>query len=189
MAGIRTDRMMKSLPSYYVNSAIMEAIQDTKAQEYDSLEAKNKDLQAQLSIWTATWGLTYWEYPLGIPVILSDSYDIRRSRVLSKWRGMSSQFSAALIRRICEAFSGGEVSVAITPATFQVKITFIGTAGIPPNMDDLKTTIDSIVHAHMEVIYEFMYSTWDNLEASGLKFSGMDTYTWNNLETAYADTV
>lgn len=188
MATLRTNRMMDALPPYYASSMVMEAIQAAQADEYDNQETRNLDLQAQLSIATATWGLTYWEYPLGIPVVNSDTYAIRRSRILAVWRGMSSQFSSVLIRRICEAFSGGAVTVSVTPATYQVKITFSGTAGIPPNMQDLKNTIDSIVHAHMEVLYEFIYSTWEGIEDAALIYNGMDTYVWNGLETAFAQT-
>jgi hypothetical protein len=174
MATIRTERMTAGLPGYYQNSRVMEAIQAAQADEFDSQEEKSKDLQNQLFIQTATWGLAYWEYPLGIPVNLADSYDIRRSRVLSKWRSLSSQFSAKLIASICEAFSGGETNVIIDVATQTVKVKFIGARGIPENLDDLKEAVEKIVHAHLGVEYSFTYLTWNELDAAAITWDQID---------------
>ncbi|MCO5387787.1 MAG: YmfQ family protein [Desulfosporosinus sp.] len=183
---VRSDRMVSQAPQYYQFSRIYEQIQTAQGDEYDSLEAKNEDLRDQLYIVSATWGLKYWEIPLKIPVVESDGYEIRRSRVLSRWRGIASQFSAKLIKNVCQAFSGGEVEVTLDHATYTITITFVGTAGTPPNINDLKYAVENIVHAHMGTVYEFMYTTWDDLDAQAMTFDTLDTYTWDAIEVAFA---
>lgn len=178
--------MIQSAPGYHHYNRVHIAIQESQAGEFDSIQAKDDDLQAQLYIATATWGLKYWELELKLLTIPADSYDIRRSRVLSKWRAMTSQFSAALIKRICEAFSGGEVAVAIDIPAGNVLVSFVGSAGIPVNIEDLKASVDAILHAHLGILYTFTYTSWDQLDAQNLTFNTLDTYTWDSLETAFA---
>jgi hypothetical protein len=164
--------MLAQAPDYYETSAIYRKIQTAQGNEYDSVEAKNADLKAQLRIKTATWGLRYYEEAYGIPVIESDSYGIRRSRVLSKCRG-AGQFSAAMIERMAEAYSGGEVEVTMDIPTGTVNVKFIGTRGVPTNIEDLKTAIDNVIHAHLGIEYSFTYYLYSDLKASGMTYGGV----------------
>lgn len=179
----RTQRMVDSAPEYYQYSAIYTAIQAAQADEYDSQEAKNADLQAQFYIPTATWGLKYYEEGLGIATIESDPYDIRRSRVLAKWRGIGN-FSAEMIKSIAEAFTNGEVDVTINIPAQEVTVTFIGTYGIPPNINDLKAMVDNIIHAHLGLTWKFKYLTWDDLDSRGQTWDNLDAeiLTWDAFE-------
>lgn len=181
---VRTQRMIDSAPGYYQYSQIYAAIQAAQANEYDSQEAKNADLQKQLYTTKATWGLKYWEEALGIPINESDSYDIRRSRVLSKWRGKGN-FSAAMIKNMAEAYSNGEVEVTIDAANYLVTVKFIGARGIPENLEDLKAAVSNIIHAHLGLEWKFSYLTWNELDAAGYIWDTLDAvgYTWDVFET------
>ena len=184
--GTRSDRMISQAPYYYQFSSVYEGIQTAQGDEYDDVDARDADLGQQLYITMATWGLMYWELPLKIPIIEADGYDIRRSRVLSRWRGIASQFSAKLLQNICEAFSGGEVAVTLDNATYTITVTFVGTAGVPPNLDDLKYAVANVVHAHVGTVYKFTYTTWEALDVRAMSFNVLDTYTWDAIELALA---
>lgn len=110
MTTVRAQRMVDSAPDYYQQAAAYIAIQQAVADELDAEELDDADVQLQLSATTATWGLTYWEETLKIPVVVADGYEVRRSRVLGKLRGVGN-FSADLIKSIAESYSGGEVEV------------------------------------------------------------------------------
>lgn len=161
---LTVDRMVDSAPGYYQYSNIYRAIQQAQGDEYDDVEAKNEDLRAQLYITTATWGLKYWEETLGIATVESDSYEIRRSRVLSSWRGYG-QFSASLLKSIAEAYVNGEVDVTVDVAAYEITIRFISDIGVPPNLWDLKAVVENIVHAHMGTQYKLRYLTIAEVEA------------------------
>ena len=175
--------MVDSAPEYYQYSAIYTAIQAAQADEYDSQEAKNADLQAQFYIPTATWGLKYYEEGLGIATIESDPYDIRRSRVLATWRGIGN-FSAEMIKSVAEAFTNGEVDVAVDIPAQEVTITFIGTYGVPPNINDLKAMVDNIIHAHLGLTWVFRYLLWSELDAATLTWAAFNALglTWAELK-------
>jgi hypothetical protein len=152
----RLERMLSQAPDYYETSAIYRKIQAAQSNEYDSLEAKNADLKAQLRIRTATWGLRFYEEALHIPVIPTDSYEVRRGRVLAKWRSPGN-FSAALVKSVCESFVNGQVDVDIDLANSTVLIKFVGPLGVPEKMADVEAAIDNIIHAHLGWSYSFRY--------------------------------
>ena len=176
----RAQRMVDSAPDYYATSDLYKSMQQAIADELDRVEANNADLEKQRSIMTATWGLRYFEQELGIPVNESDPYDIRRSRVLAKWRGVG-KFSAALIKSVAQAFSNGEVDVTVFPSTYTVVVTFTGTRGVPPNLDDCKAAIENIVHAHLGVEYKFIYTIHQELRS--FTHAQMRTMTNEQLKT------
>lgn len=177
------DRIMLAVPLYYQYSSAYNAIIDTKAQELELVGTNNADLFLQLFIPTATWGLKYYEYDLGIPIVETDSYEIRRSRVLSKSRSQG-QFSADQIKSVSESFARGEVDVTVDTGAQSLTVKFIDTRGVPENLDDLKAQIGDIVHAHMEVVYAFTYLTWDELDAANLTWDQRDALnlTWDEFE-------
>lgn len=179
----RSDRMMAVAPDYYAYSDAFAQIQNAIAADMDTVSTNEDDLRLQLRINTATWGLKYWEEALGIVTITSDSYDIRRSRVLSKWRGVGN-FSAQLIRSMAEAYSNGDVSVTVDIPNFVVTVTFTGSKGIPSNIDDLKAQIDNVAHAHLETKYVYTYLTWNELDTANHTWDYQDAQalTWNQYE-------
>lgn len=182
---MRAERMIDSAPDYLQYSDGYREIQEAIAADLDLVAENNEDIAAQRRIMTATWGLRYWEEKVGLPVNLKDSYDIRRSRVLAKWRGVG-QFRASLIERVAEAFSGGDVDVTVDIPNYLVIVTFVGKLGIPPNLDDLKAQIANIIHAHLGVEYRFTYNTYDVVKAAFATYDDLlaTGLTYNDLPTA-----
>jgi hypothetical protein len=180
----RSQRMVDSAPDYYQYSNTYGEIQGAIAEDLNGVDLNNEDIKKQLRILTATWGLKYWEFRLGIPINEADSYEVRRSRVLSKWRSPGN-FSADLIRSVAEAFSGGEVEVRVDIPAYQVYIKFVGARGIPENLDDLKAQIENIIHAHLGTEYEFTYLRYSELDAANKTWSQIDALnmTWEEFET------
>lgn len=152
----RVDRMLGQAPEYYETSAIYKKIQSVQGDEYDSVEAKNDDLKAQLRIKTATWGLKFYEEQLHIPTIEADSYETRRGRVLSRWRAPGN-FSAALVKTVCESFVNGQTDVSIDLATSTVLIKFVGPLGVPENIADVDDAVENVIHAHLGKAFSYRY--------------------------------
>ncbi|GKU79281.1 putative phage tail protein [Paenibacillus sp. L3-i20] len=152
----RLDRMLGQAPDYYETSAVYTKIQAVQGDEYDSLDEKNADLKEQFRIKTATWGLRYYEESLHIPVDLNDSLDNRRGRVLSRWRSPGN-FSAALVKTVCESFVNGQVDVSIDLTTSTVNIKFNGDLGIPSKIADVDEAVENIIHAHLGKQFTYRY--------------------------------
>lgn len=160
----RLNRMVGQAPEYVETSAIYRKIQDVQGDEYDSLDAKNADLKAQLRIRTATWGISYYEEQLHIPIVPDDPLETRRGRILSRWRSPGN-FSAALVKTVCESFVNGQVDVSINLATSIVSIRFNGPTGAPERIADVTAALDNIIHAHLDKAYVFPYLSVANVNA------------------------
>lgn len=68
----------------YEQSIIMQAVMEAIGAEWDEAEKLADEVLAQLFPQTATWGIMYWEWLLGIPPNDSLSIEQRRARVLTR---------------------------------------------------------------------------------------------------------
>lgn len=62
----------------------IKSILEAQQKELDNISFGIDDLINQCFIDTATWGLNFWEEDLAIPIIISDSYEVRRARIKAK---------------------------------------------------------------------------------------------------------
>lgn len=146
--------------------------------ELAALREYQDDVTAQLCVETATWGLASWEAALGIPVDEDKPLDYRRSRIRGKLRG-NGVTTVAMIQNVAESYSNGAVAVTEYPAQYKLEIKFVGTLGIPPNMDDLTQTLRDILPAHLEWAYVFVFNTW--AAAGALTWGQAKVFTWKQL--------
>ncbi|OWA34369.1 phage portal protein [Saccharibacillus sp. O16] len=171
------------LPGYYETSRIMRSDAETKGQEMDLLYTALNETLDQFFVRTATWGLEIWERELDIPVDSSKPIEQRRSVVESKLRG-GGIFTGKMVRNVAAAYEQGEIEVDFRPQEWAFTITFVGTRGLPPNLDDLKAAIENIKPAHLAVEYAFTYLRWDELDSKKLTWDQFDALqqTWDELE-------
>lgn len=167
------------VPPFLLESKIFQANYDVQQNELDSYNNAINDIADQCFVETATWGLNYWEEFLGITVDENKETDYRRSVIKAKLRGTGT-ITVKLIKNVAESFSNGEVSITenVAPYTFEVK--FVGTRGIPPNLEDLKNAINEIKPAHLAVTYIFVYTVWS--EVKKITWEQVKTDTWGNLK-------
>lgn len=149
--GERAERMVERTPAYYHYSKIFTAIQSAMADDLDKVNTDRQDIGPQLYILTATWGLRYWEQVLGLPTILTDSYDLRRGRVLAAWRGIGN-FGADLIEAIVTAYTADPVRVWADVNAFVVEVQLTGDLA---DFNTANTQIQNIIHAHLGLRYRW----------------------------------
>ncbi len=147
-------------PDFYMGSPEFVEMQEALEPEVLELWTAQGGLMDQLCVNIATWGLQYWERTLGIPVEQGKDLEYRRSRIRSKLRG-SGVTTVALIESVAESFSNGDVAVTEFPQAYRLEIKFVGTIGIPPNLEDLTASLREILPAHLAWDYVMVYNTWD----------------------------
>ncbi len=152
--------LISRYPDFYTGSPEFVDLQDALEPEVLAIWTARDSLMDQLSVNTATWGLRYWEQTLGIPVEQGKDPEYRRSRIRSKLRG-SGVTTVAFIRSVASSFSNGDVAVTEYPSQFRLEIKFVGTVGIPPNLEDLTNSLREILPAHLAWDYVIVYNTWD----------------------------
>lgn len=79
--------MMLDLIRFYDDAQEADGIIYASAAEIEDVRFKTRELLAQFSAVTATWGLSDWERVLDLPPRPNSSDDVRRARILAKLRG------------------------------------------------------------------------------------------------------
>lgn len=170
--------LMELLPDYYRESAQVAELQGALQHWTDALQAARDDLFLQMNVATATWGLVTWETALRLTTDAAKPNEYRRTRIMSKLRGQGTT-TKAMIENVAESFSNGEVVILEYNDESRFEVKFVGTLGIPPNMDDLTAAINEIKPAHLAYTYVYVYRTWDMVSS----------YTWEQLAAKTWDEV
>ena len=156
-------KLLELLPPNYQHSTEIADTQNAINNEIEKACAAKDDFMLQLNVDTATWGLDLWEKAYGIITDLSKSYDFRRSRIKSKRRSQGVT-TVTMIKNVAESFSNGEVEIIEYNLEYRFEVKFVGTLGIPPNMDDLTAAIEEIKPAHLAYAYIYIFVTHEQLK-------------------------
>lgn len=133
-------------------------------------------LQAPIDL--ATYGLADWEEMLSIEHNPSADLQDRREVIKAKLRSYG-QATKSMIQNAAEAFSGGDVEIIEHISDFSFTVKFVGTLGIPSNMDNFVEMLDKIKPAHLEYDFEYTYVTHRML--SKYTHSQLANYTHGEL--------
>lgn len=112
------------------------------------------DQALQLTICTATSGLSRHEEIMGMPVDTGALIEDRRSRIIAKLLGQGT-VNKTLLENVAASFTNGEVEVIEHPEQFSFDVRFISVLGTPSNMEDLTAALDEIKPAHL--VYQYLY--------------------------------
>lgn len=145
---------MTYLPVYEQNSKLFENLLGAETNQFDDYDTGIIDLDQQLSIDTATWGLNIYEEELGVPTDIQKSYEERRSIIKSKLRG-SGKVDRNLIKSVADAWTNGDVEISFQDDS--IHVTFTSVIGTPPNIDDVKKGLRDVMPAHLAILYEYAY--------------------------------
>lgn len=172
--------MINYLPIYERDSKVFQNLIDIEALEIDDRAEDIEDFIKQLSINTATWGLTIYEQELEIKKDIDKSYEERRSAIKSKLRG-TGKADKALIKLVSDAHTNGDVDVTFDG---KINIKFISVYGIPPNIEDLKRALEDVKPAHLDIIYIFNYIIWDEFDIYNKTWNQWDilNLSWDEFE-------
>lgn len=176
--------LLERYPEVLFHGAEFPDLQRALDSERQALRQAEEDLAAQLCVDSATWGLACWEAALGLAVEVEKNISFRRSRVKSKLMG-AGVTTAELVQDVAASFSKGAVAVREDAAAYRVDIAFIGSIGVPPNMDDLTAALREIMPAHLGWDYRFYYNTWEATrrhtwaELKGRRWAQVKGEAWN----------
>ena len=155
--------LIKLLPEeIYGNNETMKLLQRILSEAVEATENGFARAVQQCSIETATEVLCRYERMLGIPVDVEKSYRYRRERIRAKLSGTGAT-TASLVRNVAESYTNADVELLEEIADYTVKIRFVGTSGIPGNIDNIKATIEEAMPAHLKIVYEYIFNTYGSV--------------------------
>jgi hypothetical protein len=157
----------------------MNNLQNAVAKELGLFNYKIRDTLNQFFIDTATYGLDLFEKEFGISTDHSKSYVLRRMTIKSKKIGAKTITKEALETLVLE-YTGVVAIVTENNSNYSFTIKFVGSKGVPDNIDLLTSVIEEIKPAHLACIFEFSYTWWDSLKL--MTWSEASNKTWNGLK-------
>ena len=156
------DTLLSYQPGYYINSKVMEQINNSNANELTLLNNKITLVKNNYYIYTADSDtLSRWEKILNLKVLPNDDIEYRRKRIYSRLSGLGN-FSAQMIKDIASYYySNGEVDPIFDVPNFTVLINFASNSGIPYAVEYFEEIIEEIKPATFEVNYKLTSKTKD----------------------------
>lgn len=170
--------LIKLLPDYYAKNETMILLQSILSGIVGRLEAGLEQTVLECSASTASGLLSRYERIYGIKTDVSKSDSFRIEQIKAKLSG-SGTTTKEMIRLVASSFSNGEVEVIEDNANSRFVIKFVGTVGIPKNMDGLTVAIEEIKPAHLAFEYEYVYNTYAVL--GRLTHGQLAAFTHNQL--------
>lgn len=174
--------MLSSLPGYYTNSQVIDAILNTVTAELRDLEYQADMLENSLFIDSVVENITRWEQDLGLGSDPRIPYDQRRARVRAKLQALGTSTSQ-MISQVAAAYTNTELEVIEDNANYHFQVKFTGIKGIPPHLDDLTMMLNEIKPAHLGFSYEFTYNNWDFL--TDKTWQQVEAQSWESVQTIY----
>ncbi|WMI80894.1 putative phage tail protein [Anaerotignum sp. MB30-C6] len=168
------------LPNYYKDSEVFRNLLKAFTDEINKNNYSISDLESQLFVGTATWGLSIWEKEWGIYTDESKPYAERREVIKAKMRGAGT-CTVEMIKNTALAYTNAEVEVIEHNENYSFVVKFVSVKGIPPNEDDFKRTVDIIKPAHIAYTLEYTYTVWGELKKT--TWGNVKAGTWGELKT------
>ncbi|MDK0695868.1 YmfQ family protein [Clostridium perfringens] len=172
--------LSKYVPKIISDISEFKNIYISQGLELSILNKHIKDLQNQLFVNKATWGLDFFERDYGIKTDISKTYEERREVILAKKRGTGT-VTKEMIKNTAKAFTNVDVDV-IENKDYSFTVKFIGEKGIPRNLQDFKDMLEEIKPAHLAYNLEFTYTVWDFLKEKNLTWASASNKTWDELK-------
>ena len=171
--------LMGYLPESYGGSPETRLIQEALGPEMEALWAGRDGLLAQLTPYSATWGLALWEEALGLATDESKPVGVRQRVVAAKIQGVGTT-TKALVKSVAEQVLGVPTDVIERFSAYQVDLAFTVLDVLPPGMSSLKDILDEIMPAHLK--WGYLITQSPTLYTAG----HFTSYTVTNLPAANA---
>lgn len=140
---------MSYLPENYPASRETVSFQEALQPEVNLLWATRDDLLAQLDLWTATWGLDFWEDALGLSNGQGLDLDTRRRTVAAKLQGRATT-TPEVVKDVAETLLGVPVAVIEVFDEYRVELELDAGEKPPAGLGMLKEQLRQIMPAHLD---------------------------------------
>ena len=179
---MQTVNLAKYQPQFYKDSEFIKAINSAIEAEFVRLKEACVKMLSEAVAKTAVEWLPVWEQSVGLPVGSGLTVSRRQSRVLARLRQMDAT-TKERIKIIVESYTNGEAEITELFDKYTVLIYFVGSMGIPENMNGIIEQLDRLMPAHLATDYQYKWRTWADVLNSGKTWGELLNagYTWRDL--------
>ncbi|WP_128893629.1 putative phage tail protein [Longirhabdus pacifica] len=180
-------RMLDYLPRYYHRSKKISNLLEVESKEVKAVNEAIALLLDQFFVDKATYGLSYWETFLKLPVDKEKPLEYRRNLIKSKLQGIGVVNKAYLMqvaRAIFEVESNGSDPVEITELydKYTIQITILFQKGKPAKINLLDYALQELIPAHLKIEYVYQYTTWEEVDNCYFVYGHPDGETDSNVD-------
>lgn len=172
--------MLEYISPIYQNSKIEQAIYEAIGTEFDNADELANEVLLQLHPQTATWGISFWEQRLKLPINENEDLERRRRKVIARLQSKASTITPERMAMILKNFTGADINIEenVAPYTFRVNLT--GRDGFPKSLEDLYKEVKRIKPSHLSVKYKLVSITQSKLFIGACCNSGeiITVYPW-----------
>lgn len=166
--------MVKMVPLYERKSKVFLEVFHSYDEEFKKLIQGVASLENEMFDDTAINSLSIYERDLGITSIEGLTTSQRREQISSRQRASFDQTTEETIQTIASAYSNGEVEVNPTSTVGLYEVKFVGSLGVPDNLEGLKRAIDVVFPAHLMYTFVFTYVTYDQSKATYATYNDLN---------------
>lgn len=171
--------LLSLLPYYRRESSAFTALVDANDKEFRRAEQELDIVDRNMFLDTAIEKLSVYERDLAIQSINKLDYRQRREQIISRNRASFEQSTEEAVKNVASSYSNGLVEVNRTDIPGLYEIKFVGTRGIPDNLDGLKKALEIAIPAHLGVKYTFTFNAWVTIEDK--TWLDVNEMTWNEV--------
>lgn len=171
-------KLIDYLPEDYKKSVSVVELQEIFDKEKTKVTNTEEDMQQQLHLATATWGLAAWETVYGLPVDTTKTETTRRAAVMARMGGTDTT-RPITVKEVSEKFLQGKVAVFEVNAEYRFEVHFLEVLQKGQNVEDLKRVIDEMKPAHLDYAIILKYNTWGDLQEKCKTWKRVKEKTWS----------
>jgi hypothetical protein len=146
--------ILKYLPTYLQSDINFKSVAEVHSAEHEKIRLLIQDIFKQFFIETATWGLDSYERILAITPKVSDTYEVRRRRILLKYQ--SNQTSTVeFLKSLVKRYATSDATVQVIESNSQYSFSIITEGGSIIDIAGMFEAIDIYKPAHLTCLLRY----------------------------------
>lgn len=166
-------KLIDFLPEYYIGNKSMEELQSILLKKINYLDKSKQKIIDEVYIITSSELLERYENIYGITPDANQANEFRIEKIKAKIASVGTT-TKEMIKNVSKSYSNGDVEVIEDNSSYRFKVKFVGTLGVPKNIEALKDTIEEIKPAHLAIEFVYIYNTHKKL--NNMRHSNMKKY-------------
>jgi hypothetical protein len=146
--------ILKYLPEFLQSDINFKSVADVNSAEHEDIRLLIQDIFNQFFIETATWGLESYERILDITPKLTDTYSIRRNRILLKYQANQTS-TVEFLKSLVQRYASNEAVIRIVEDNTNYAFSIVTTGGSIIDLAGLFEAINVYKPAHLACLLHY----------------------------------
>ena len=171
--------MIDRLPAYYSKSKTLKDFYNVVQTILDKVSEDISDEDKRLFI-TTTDSFLLHEKDVGLSEITADN-ETKRARVIARLQG-NNLLTKSELEQLILMYDRTGCIITEDYKNYTVAVKFSGRKGVPYNFEQIKSAVDEVKPAHLQVNYEFQSNTWSEVQKKLGTWGNAKIFTWGGVK-------